>query len=102
MSDDSVAQLVEQLTLNQWVVGSSPTGVTELNAKWLIRKPFGFFCYFNHWLSPCGANANFTNYVNDVTGTPATSQVILTQVLHLSHASEGVPREKLTVIFLNS
>ena len=43
MSDDSVAQLVEQLTLNQWVVGSSPTGVTELNAKWLIRKPFGFF-----------------------------------------------------------
>ena len=28
MSDDSVAQLVEQLTLNQWVVGSSPTGVT--------------------------------------------------------------------------
>ena len=25
---DSVAQLVEQLTLNQWVVGSSPTGVT--------------------------------------------------------------------------
>ena len=33
MSDDSVAQLVEQLTLNQWVVGSSPTGVTKLNAK---------------------------------------------------------------------
>lgn len=26
---DSVAQLVEQLTLNQWVVGSSPTGVTS-------------------------------------------------------------------------
>ena len=26
---DSVAQLVEQLTLNQWVVGSSPTGVTK-------------------------------------------------------------------------
>ena len=29
MTHDSVAQLVEQLTLNQWVVGSSPTGVTE-------------------------------------------------------------------------
>ncbi len=29
---DSVAQLVEQLTLNQWVVGSNPTGVT-LNGK---------------------------------------------------------------------
>ena len=25
----SVAQLVEQLTLNQWVVGSNPTGETE-------------------------------------------------------------------------
>ena len=25
---DSVAQLVEQLTLNQWVEGSSPSGVT--------------------------------------------------------------------------
>jgi hypothetical protein len=25
---DSVAQLVEQLTLNQWVHGSSPCGVT--------------------------------------------------------------------------
>ena len=27
--NDSVAQLVEQMTLNHWVVGSSPTGVTE-------------------------------------------------------------------------
>ena len=27
--EDFVAQLVEQLTLNQWVVGSSPTEVTE-------------------------------------------------------------------------
>lgn len=26
---DSVAQLVEQLTLNQWVEGSSPSGVTK-------------------------------------------------------------------------
>jgi len=23
---------------------SEPTGVTILNAKWLIMKPFGFFC----------------------------------------------------------
>ena len=27
--EDFVAQLVEQLTLNQWAVGSSPTEVTE-------------------------------------------------------------------------
>ena len=31
--DDSVAQLVEQLTLNQWVEGSSPSGVTKQNGK---------------------------------------------------------------------
>ena len=29
IKDDFVAQLVEQLTLNQWAVGSSPTEVTE-------------------------------------------------------------------------
>ncbi len=26
--NDSLAQLVEQLTLNQWVEGSNPSGVT--------------------------------------------------------------------------
>lgn len=26
---DSVAQLVEQMTLNHWVVGSIPTGITD-------------------------------------------------------------------------
>ena len=31
--NDSVAQLVEQMTLNHWVVGSSPTGVTKPNGK---------------------------------------------------------------------
>ena len=36
--NDSVAQLVEQMTLNHWVVGSSPTGVTESRSKC-----FGFF-----------------------------------------------------------
>ena len=29
LQNDSVAQLVEQLTLNQWVEGSSPSGVTK-------------------------------------------------------------------------
>ena len=29
---DSVAQLVEQKTLNLWVLGSSPSGVTERNS----------------------------------------------------------------------
>ena len=33
--NDSVAQLVEQMTLNHWVVGSSPTGVTiKDHRKW--------------------------------------------------------------------
>ena len=30
---DSVAQLVEQMTLNHWVEGSSPSGVTKPNGK---------------------------------------------------------------------
>ncbi len=33
--NDSVAQLVEQMTLNHWVVGSSPTGVTDKSNKML-------------------------------------------------------------------
>ena len=32
-ANDSVDQLVEQMTLNHWVVGSSPTGVTKPNGK---------------------------------------------------------------------
>ena len=28
--DDSVAQLVEQYTFNVWVLGSSPSGITEI------------------------------------------------------------------------
>ena len=31
--EDFVAQLVEQLTLNQWAVGSSPTEVTKSKGK---------------------------------------------------------------------
>ena len=34
IKDDFVAQLVEQLTLNQWAVGSSPTEVTP------VKPPF--------------------------------------------------------------
>ena len=30
---DSLAQLVEQLTLNQWVEGSNPSGVTKDGLK---------------------------------------------------------------------
>ena len=31
--NDLVAQLVEQMTLNHWVEGSSPSGVTKTNIK---------------------------------------------------------------------
>ena len=34
---DSVAQLVEQLTLNQWVEGSNPSGVTYFT-QYLISE----------------------------------------------------------------
>lgn len=35
---DSVAQLVEQLTLNQWVEGSSPSGVTTARGCVKLRE----------------------------------------------------------------
>ena len=38
IKDDFVAQLVEQLTLNQWAVGSSPTEVTETKSEGLTPK----------------------------------------------------------------
>lgn len=44
-NDDFVAQLVEQLTLNQWAVGSSPTEVTE-------DKPLTFVSGFLFWVKP--------------------------------------------------
>ncbi len=35
MVEDSVAQLVEQYTFNVWVLGSSPSGITEKDyQKW--------------------------------------------------------------------
>ncbi len=37
---DSVAQLVEQLTLNQWVEGSSPSGVTKVRKLFRNEKLF--------------------------------------------------------------
>ncbi len=39
---DSVAQLVEQKTLNLWVLGSSPSGVTRSGAG----KVLPAFCFF--------------------------------------------------------
>ena len=40
---DSVAQLVEQLTLNQWVEGSSPSGVTNQVSQVANLQQFGLF-----------------------------------------------------------
>ncbi len=45
--NDSVAQLVEQMTLNHWVVGSSPTGVTyKDHQKWKIAENQTFSAIF--------------------------------------------------------
>ncbi len=40
--NDSLAQLVEQLTLNQWVQGSNPWGVTQ---KRNLTMSNSFFCF---------------------------------------------------------
>ena len=54
--DDSVAQLVEQLTLNQWVEGSSPSGVTKKTTasfrKPLAAKRLQKLAVFLSWLTP--------------------------------------------------
>ncbi len=50
IKDDFVAQLVEQLTLNQWAVGSSPTEVT--GKPLLIGRFSSFICLFSLYLSP--------------------------------------------------
>ena len=42
---DSVAQLVEQLTLNQWVEGSSPSGVTEKMANKQLHSLLAVFLF---------------------------------------------------------
>ena len=50
-SNDFVAQLVEQLTLNQWVEGSSPSEVTTRNGKTLrtfdSQRLFSFYIAIN-------------------------------------------------------
>lgn len=43
---DSVAQLVEQMTLNHWVVGSSPTGVTLNKSQLFVNQIIEIFFYF--------------------------------------------------------
>ena len=66
--DDSVAQLVERMTLNHWVVGSSPTGVTpnQVVSFWLttfslLVEQMTHRAYFWHWVvgsSPTGVTPN--------------------------------------------
>ena len=43
LKNDSVAQLVEQLTLNQWVEGSSPSGVTTMPSTCRSKSVGAFF-----------------------------------------------------------
>ena len=45
--NDLVAQLVEQMTLNHWVEGSSPSGVTyQDHKKWKITENQAFSVIF--------------------------------------------------------
>ncbi len=41
-ANDSVAQLVEQYTFNVWVLGSSPSGITEEKAI-VLAEAMAFF-----------------------------------------------------------
>ena len=50
---DSVAQLVEQLTLNQWVEGSSPSGVTQKSVNELFISELADFCFLTSCINNC-------------------------------------------------
>ena len=50
---DSVAQLVEQLTLNQWVEGSSPSGVTQKSVNELFISELTDFCFMSLCINNC-------------------------------------------------
>lgn len=60
--DDFVAQLVEQLTLNQWVEGSSPSGVTFSDAQplFLFRKG-GFFSLIEAAIDSISSLKSYSN-----------------------------------------
>ena len=57
MQVDSVVQLVEQLTLNQWVEGSSPSGVTKKGSS--SGLPFLFHHAAIKKLDRTNAQCNF-------------------------------------------
>ena len=43
---DPVAQVVEQLTFNQWVAGSSPAGITftiSIEQEWVLKGSLLFY-----------------------------------------------------------
>ena len=51
---DSVAQLVEQLTLNQWVESSNLSGVTSLTQFWRVISSVGL----EHYLDRVGVTGS--------------------------------------------
>src|SRR5688572_10797100 len=52
-----LAQLAEQLTLNQWVPGSSPGGCTENPSRTLASSPGVFFIQSRRLASTRGSGA---------------------------------------------
>ena len=53
----SVAQLVERLTVNQDVVGSSPTtGATLVDVHKRTQRPYGSYKYSAHYCKICDLN----------------------------------------------
>ncbi len=71
--NDSLAQLVEQLTLNQWVQGSNPWGVTQ--KRNLTMSNSFFLCQnrnalFNRSSVRRSVGGNSTNVTCDVSVVP--------------------------------
>ena len=65
---DSVAQLVEQLTLNQWVEGSSPSGVTQKSVNELFISELADFCFLTLCINNCILWAVFGPFLSKILG----------------------------------
>ena len=78
---DLVAQLVEQYTFNEWVLGSNPSGVTEKNkcqpsklaiCFWLgTKKPAPTIDLFQYEASDNSFTPNFLQDFIDLSGNPS-------------------------------
>ena len=93
-TDDSVAQLVEQMTLNHWVESSSLSGVTQV--KQLSTRLAAFFVFapraswFCHSRAAPSSNRNLSQFaINEFTIVCSTSVYVFYAINYKSRLFYG-------------